>query len=146
MSSSWPCTPNRDPALMSAGMMCPRATWRRCTVPPLILANWAVRLSASSGESGDASIATRIRSYIVVHSLWSSGHRLTAAGRGDALLGRDRGLDRNRMQLGGAAGRNEQCQNRAQEGQCGQDVEDGVERQTCSDQEAAEQRAADAAE
>src|SRR6476469_5604314 len=127
MSSSWPCTPKRDPALMSAGMMCPRATWRRCTVPPLILANWAVRWSASSGESGDASIATMVRSYIVVPLSLSSGRRVTAAGRGDALLGRDRRLDRNRMQLGGAPGRNEQGQNRSHEGQCGQDVEDGVE-------------------
>ena len=28
--------PNPDPALMSVGMMCPRATCSRCTLPPVI--------------------------------------------------------------------------------------------------------------
>ena len=58
---------------MSAGTMCPRATCSRCTVPPVIFANCAVRLSESSGESGEASIATRIRSYMRLHLLTQSG-------------------------------------------------------------------------
>ena len=44
------------------------------------------------------------------------------------------------------SGRHEQRQDRAQQGQPGQDVEDGVELQAGGDQEAAEQRAADTAQ
>ena len=54
-------------------------------------------------------------------------------------------IDRG-VQVVGAAGRHEQRQDHAQQGHAGQDVEDGVEREAGGDQEAAEQRAADAAE
>src|SRR6185436_10082254 len=131
-SSSAARTPSPDPALMSPGMMCPRATCRRCTEQPAMVANCTVRLSELSGESGAASIEINIRWYMVVSGLL-------------------RGLDRDRGFDGGTAqrpvrGGHDQGEQGSDDREDGQHPEDRVGAEARAEEQAADHRAADPAE
>src|SRR4051794_39526410 len=134
--------------MMSPVTTWPRATWRTWTVAPVSRPICSVRVSADLFSSvGVASIATRIRLYIVLPPI-SVPWMLAAGGLGfDGVWRRlDAGrLDKGRMELA-PAGRHQQRQQQTQQAQPPQDVENRVELQPGLSQEAPHQRTGAAAE